>query len=575
MSSQRMALSKSNPRIIERFTAELSDEIGRILPILNDAFQDFRLGNAGAQLGQLCRGLFNEWLTSSLLPTVEEAAAYFEQFVSEAIRTSGDLTQIQRKAKEKLEVLDGDIIPQLVADMIVLARQGQTTQQAVSSHAWRPFDKQVSNFLVENAHLLVGRLLMYFVGLDKNCWLPLTVQQAVGTPYLNHYWEARERQSPILPSLYHLNEFDWLYVNHALRQSLSTSELGVLNRHESRLDRELFRLHQMLCSYDYSQVDLDVWEAVYQRFLTEEQIGKLGFVTTPREIVELILDLVGYSHTKKDLCKKRILDPACGSGTFLVEAVSRLLSHLDTNMPCHASDPRESEWQREQRTLEAVLANVHGIDINPFAAFLTTMNLTFQLISKYAIVNRHYPNFGIDLDIQTHDALSSKPAVVGPTAPYGNARLQEKIQHTRRVAELFDSKFHYVVGNPPWGAVLKGVVGPLGNEGKRIDYKSRFESAHSPSGKYDIFVLFMERGIKWLEENIGVLGMITQVNWVSQDFGEGIKKFMKREGTPAIFVDLQKVGSIIFPKRTNYPAITVLQRNKTDGKVRVVEVTQK
>jgi len=570
-----MVLSKSNPTIIERFTAELSDEIARILPILNDTFQDFRVGNTGAQLGGLCRGLFNEWLTSSLLPTVEEAVAYFEQYVSEAIRTGGDLTQIQRKAKEKLEVLDGDVIPQLVVDMIALARQGQTTQQSVAVHVWKAFDRQVSNFLVENAHLLVGRLLMYFVGLDKNCWHPLTIQQAVGTPYLNHYWETRERQSSILPSLYHLNEFDWLYVNHAFRQNLSTGELGVLNRHESSLDKELFRLHEVLRSYDYSQVDVDVWEAVYQRFLTEEQIGKLGFVTTPREIVELILDLVDYSHSKKNLCKKRILDPACGSGTFLVEAVSRLLSHLDSNMPCHASDPREPEWQREKRKLEAILANVHGIDINPFAAFLTTMNLTFQLISKYSIVTRHYPNFGIDLDIQTHDALSSKPSVVAPTAPYANARLHEKIEHTRRVAELFDSKFHYVVGNPPWGAVLKGVVGPLGNEGKRTDYKSRFDSAHSPSGKYDIFVLFMERGINWLEEKIGILGMITQVNWVSQDFGEGIKKVMKREGTPMIFVDLQKVGSIIFPKRTNYPAITVLRRNKTDENVRVVEVTQR
>jgi hypothetical protein len=568
-----MVLSKSNPTIIERFTAELSDEIARILPILNDTFQDFRVGNTGAQLGELCRGLFNEWLTSSLLPTVEEAAACFEQYVSEAIRTGGDLTQIQRKAKEKLEVLDGDIIPQLVVDMIALARQGQTTQQSVAVHIWKAFDRQISNFLVENAHLLVGRLLMYFVGLDKNCWHPLTIQQAVGTPYLNHYWETRERQSPILPSLYHLNEFDWLYVNHAFRQNLSAGELGVLNRDESSLDKELFRLHEVLRSYDFSQVDVDMWEAVYQRFLTEEQIGKLGFVTTPREIVELILDLVDYSHSKKNLCKKRILDPACGSGTFLVEAMSRLLSHLDSNMPCHASDPREPEWQREKRKLEAILANVHGIDINPFAAFLTTMNLTFQLISKYSIVTRHYPNFGINLDIQTHDALSSKPSVVAPTGPYANARLHEKIEHTRRVAELFDSKFHYVVGNPPWGAVLKGVVGPLGNEGKRTDYKSRFDSAHSPSGKYDIFVLFMERGIKWLEEKIGILGMITQVNWVSQDFGEGIKKVMKREGTPTIFVDLQKVGSIIFPKRTNYPAITVLRRNKTDEKVRVVEVT--
>jgi len=572
-----MVLSKSNPQVIERFTAELTEEIDNILPILRDAFQDFKGGKVGRQLEDVTRRLFNEWLTSTLLPTVEEAAAFLEPLISlsSALQETGvDITRIQAKAKKGLDQLDGNVIPQLVADMIAAVRQGLTAEKAVYNDIWRAFDKPIQNFLVENAILIVGRLLMYFVGLDKNCWDALLLQHTLETPYLKHYWDLRERQSGLLPSLYHLNEFDWLYANHTLRQGLTSSELGILDLHESNLDKELFRLHRMIKSYEYSQVDLDVWEAVYQEFLSPEQISKLGFVTTPHEIVELILDLVEYTADKPGLCTKRILDPSCGSGTFLVEALTRLLRHLEKKMPCHAPDPRITDWEHQRKLLETTLTDIHGVDIHPFAVFLTTLNLTFQLIDKYSIVSRHYVNFGLDLDITTHDTLSKRPAIQAPAVPYTNARFQEMMERTRRFVQLLDSQFDYVVGNPPWGAVLKGVVGPLGNKARRLDYKERFESSHSPSGKYDIFVLFMERGIKWLKPRTGVLGMITQVNWVSQDFGEGIKKVMRSEGTPKIFVDLQKVGTIIFPKWTNYPAIIVIQRSELVDSVQVVEVSK-
>jgi type I restriction-modification system DNA methylase subunit len=323
-------------------------------------------------------------------------------------------------------------------------------------------------------------------------------------------------------------------------------------------------------TYEYQSVDLDVWKIVYQEFLSTEQINKLGFVTTPDQIVELILDLVGYDQNRMGLCNETILDPACGSGTFLVEALLRLLKHLEKNMPCHKHKPGTPKWEEEKTVLETVTKNIHGVDIHPFATFLTTLNLTFLTIDLYANVAQHYPGFGLEQDIATHDALSDKPTIQAPSPPYTNARFQEKMQRTKHFADLLDQKFNFVVGNPPWGAVLKGVMGPLGEAASRDEYKKRYESA---TGKYDIFVLFMERGIKWLKQK-GKLGMITQVSWVSQGFGKGIKNIMKHEGTPRIFVDMQEVGGIIFPDWTNYPAITILERGNTSNLLQQVYVSK-
>jgi len=244
---------------------------------------------------------------------------------------------------------------------------------------------------------------------------------------------------------------------------------------------------------------MDLWKAVYQRFLPPEEINRLGFVTTPDEIVDLILDLVDYRGNIEGLCYKNLLDPACGSGTFLVEALIRLKKHFEIDMPCHKRKPKEPIWIWEKDILERIISNIQGIDIHPFATFLTTVNLTFQLIDIYSRVKHKYPDFTLSFDIVTHDALASKPSI-RKIGTYVNSRVKEAAERSKRYAELCGRKFDFVVGNPPWGAVLRGAIGPLGDDEVRKDYKRRFDSA---MGKYDIFVLFMERGIKWLNERGG------------------------------------------------------------------------
>jgi type I restriction-modification system DNA methylase subunit len=109
--------------------------------------------------------------------------------------------------------------------------------------------------------------------------------------------------------------------------------------------------------------------------LTGEQVGwyesglplierkKRGHFSTPPFLVEQILDACGYI-SQADLAQVRVLDPACGSGNFLVGAAQRLA----------ASGKRLNLSQEEQALL--IQCNIWGFDPDPISCFLAEMQLS-------------------------------------------------------------------------------------------------------------------------------------------------------------------------------------------------------
>lgn len=558
-------LTKNNETAVQMFTADITNCIRDLEPVLLDAFESTRKGEIGTVQLKLVLKLFDEWLCRSNLPRVEDANKYLQKVLA---KWGDRIDRIRLEAKKNLVGLGG--LDRLTIEIASKVAKGTQISDAIGEDVWIAYVSQVHNFVLQTAHFIVCRLLMYLVGVDKKAWESLTVQH-MEKPYLQFYWNLRSSMSDFLPGLYFFNEFDWLYVNETVRQELSAEQKRILGILEEKLDIAVGRFFKEICDrYDYTEMNMDVWKAVYQKFLSPEEVNQLGFVTTPDEIVDLILDLIGYTRDREGLCKSRILDPACGSGTFLVEAVIRLKEHLQTHMNCHSLDERQPLWIRDKEMLENITANIHGIDVHPFATFLTATNLSFQLIENYANVRHKYPGYSLEFNVVTHDALArSSPAT--KLLASANGRLKEAVRRSEKYAKLCNKKYHYVVGNPPWGSILKGGIGPLGDKKTKLDYKKRFESAYD---KYDIFVLFMERAIKWVE-NSGVVGMITQNTWPSTHFGEGIKKVIRQRASIRYFVDMGTLGNILFPSKTNYPAITVLLNASSKEQPIVVEVVEK
>ena len=117
---------------------------------------------------------------------------------------------------------------------------------------------------------------------------------------------------------------------------------------ESPYLREIARVVEL---FDWTQNATEVGPTLYQNVITQEERKKLGEYYTPRwlakEITKTVVD---------DPLNQRVLDPACGSGTFIETAVEQIISH--------------AESLSATETLQKLQENVAGIDIHPVAVQL-------------------------------------------------------------------------------------------------------------------------------------------------------------------------------------------------------------
>jgi type I restriction-modification system DNA methylase subunit len=588
MSSGKLHVSKDKPHIIEHFVSSLNDSLRDVQEPLRRLFDAFRKGEIGGKPKEMALKLFDKWSYISMLPTLNETREFVCNVIKSNRRSENgfiDVNKVSRELEDKLpfdpkavkrftDSTIATIVSRLKWNKELEKRFDEVLCAAVDENIWSLYEATVNTFILQTAHVIVGRILLYRIGIDKGVIDEIPLLKS-DKPYLKLHHEIRENLEKLFPEIYALSEFDWWYVPDVYRETIESYEQRkLLSNIEEELDKALSRVFKRLETYDFRFIDRDVWKEVYLKFLPEDERRKLGFVPTPDEIVELILDLVGYTENAPELCKKKLLDPACGSGTFLVEAVRRLRKHLENEIPCHKElyDKRLPDWERKKRMLDIISESIYGIDIHPFATFLTTLNIIFQLLDLYVDVKHHYPEYKLHLRIVTHDALvvdmSLLKEIAKEVAEEGNSRLKEATRRSKGFAEILEQRFNYVVGNPPWGGVLRGKLGPLSDEKKREEYRKRFKSA---TGKFDVYVLFMERGLRWLEDE-GILGMITQITYLDSDFGKGIRKYIMDNATMLYLVDLSEFGDVIFPGFTNYPAITVIKKVKSSGDVKVLKI---
>lgn len=111
----------------------------------------------------------------------------------------------------------------------------------------------------------------------------------------------------------------------------------------------------------------DLLKKLYQYLVPREFRHDLGEFYTPDWLAELVLDEIGYDGDPED----RVLDPACGSGTFLVLAIRRILDYAQDSITWRARGERE--------LVERILENVVGFDLNPLAVIAARTNYLLAL----------------------------------------------------------------------------------------------------------------------------------------------------------------------------------------------------
>ncbi|MEM3716499.1 MAG: class I SAM-dependent DNA methyltransferase [Candidatus Bathyarchaeia archaeon] len=197
---------------------------------------------------------------------------------------------------------------------------------------------------------------------------------------------------------------DAYYVSHErLRDELRDleeggifSQLGIMNFMEAdyfawyldewdeELARSIMGIVNRLSDYDPTIAELeperirDLFKRLYQNLVPKDVRHDLGEYYTPDWLADLVLNEVGWvletferkaeeegNHLAP--LELRLLDPACGSGTFLVLAISRLRAYI------------EEHWIDKQIALRKITKNIVGFDLNPLAVIASRANYLIAL----------------------------------------------------------------------------------------------------------------------------------------------------------------------------------------------------
>ena len=214
-----------------------------------------------------------------------------------------------------------------------------------------------------------------------------------------------------------------------------------INGYENNGQTELFEDWRL---FDFKIIRIELLSEIYERFLEESNPkGKKGSGAyyTPTSLVELMLDEVLPIDKQYTEYNVKILDPACGSGIFLVESYKRLLKRYE-----NAHHKKPTDFGELKNIL---LNNIYGIEQNDQAIIVAAFSLYLALVDN--------------LDPKTLWISTKLPCLVNDPDHIVKAKEGHNLFCTDTIAtndEIESISFDLVVGNPPFGTEnrSKGVV---------------------------------------------------------------------------------------------------------------------
>lgn len=333
-----------------------------------------------------------------------------------------------------------------------------------------------------------------------------------------------------------------------------------LSLDDAVLKKILKGLYYPQSPYEFSVLPAEVLGQVYEQFLgkvirltpkhraiVEEKpaVKKAGGVYyTPGYIVDYIVrETVGRlidGKTPRQISKLRILDPACGSGSFLLGAYQCLLDYYlhwyEANDPekyARKKHPvvyqgRGGDWRLTTSEKKRILLNnIYGVDIDRQAVEVTKLSLllkvlegeTEETLGKQLSLWREPALPALDNNIKCGNSL------IGPD--FFASHLMPDEEEIRRVnpfdwkREFFDVMnergFDAVIGNPPYIRIQTMKEWAP----KEVEfYKRRYKAASR--GNYDIYVVFVERALELLNDH-GQMGYILPHKFFQAKYGEPLR----------------------------------------------------
>jgi type I restriction-modification system DNA methylase subunit len=343
-------------------------------------------------------------------------------------------------------------------------------------------------------------------------------------------------------------------------------ELTLNLKIDDRVLKYIFRyLYYPNSPYEFSVISTEILGNVYEQFLgkiirlTERHRAKVeekpevkkagGVYYTPNFIVNFIVNnTVGKlcgGKTPNQTSKLKILDPACGSGSFLLGAYSYLLEYhlnyyLKSKNPNRHKEQiyqgKNEEWNLTIKEKKRILLNnIYGVDIDNQAVEVTKLSLLLKVLEgesrdvfekqQKLWKERALPDLG--------NNIKCGNSLLGPD--FYDGGIQATIFDEEKIIRLnaFDwnnefndimemGGFDAVIGNPPYvRSIWLKDIDPV----SWGYYRNNYEVAKER--EYDIYLPFLEKGWSLLNKN-GVLGYIMPNKWLHAKMGEKTRQIFSK-----------------------------------------------
>ncbi len=246
-------------------------------------------------------------------------------------------------------------------------------------------------------------------------------------------------------------------------------------------------------------------EAATHALATEGGLEARGAIFTRSEVVDFILDLVGYT-ANKPLHRQRLLEPSFGGGDFLLPVIKRLLAAWKSATP-------------NGNALEDLTDAIRAVELH-HSTYHSTHASVVELLRREGI------------SASTATTLADRWLIRGDF-----------------LLIPLEGSFDFVVGNPPY-VRQELIPAPL-----LTAYRDRYKSMYD---RADLYVPFIERSLSALSAG-GSLSFICADRWMKNRYGGPLRSLVANRFHLKVYVDM--VDTPAFHSDViAYPAITVISR---------------
>lgn len=385
-------------------------------------------------------------------------------------------------------------------------------------------------FAIETANLILARVLLlrffedhgFFGEVKYVCNGGVAAFQNMKTyfkeSYANLLEHAYRRGSQLYASAFEATELDWIFGSND--DALS-----------SAIELTLFRFSR----YDFTTIKGDILTGIYDRFMDRDQRKKLGEFYTPPSIARYMVKRMGITRDS------RVFDPACGSGTFLIESYRAMIGN------------DLERGAAEYDDVLSVFGRIAGNDLNTFSAVLSQIQLLWQILAlKHEIEQQGFPDLLVTAKVNS---------------------LVERDQWTAldRFAEIDVQDYDAVIGNPPYVRAERSA--------QALDRRSQQEFERFRNGfpgvssKLNAYALFLYRSLdRWAKpardgQPAGRAGFVLPVSLFDSNETAELRKLFAVGGRWTIkeIVDLEVIWKSVFDAKAITAILIVENRPATEG----------